>query len=168
MRWLYDEIVNSYLFLLELKFSHVLCCGSVETRAVAAGKSMKFLWKKKQFFNKELVFVPYNPSGVHFLLIVLNVLQGTIMLLDPMLENNTSDIELVKEIGIKLLKNQFTLQNVTVILANEHSLQEDGSSCGAYVCYYAKRICEGLPTFFFKQCLCSCVFLISYMPYSTY
>ena len=73
------------------------------------------------------------------------------MLLDPMLENNTSDIELVKEIGIKLLKNQFTLQNVTVILANEHSLQEDGSSCWVYICYHAKRICEGLPMFFFSS-----------------
>ena len=65
-----------------------------------------------------------------------------------MLENNASDIELVKEIGIKLLKNKFSFQNVIVIPANQHSLQEDGSSCGAYVCYYAKRICEGLPMFF--------------------
>ena len=102
--WLHDEIVDSYFFLLKLKFSHVLYCGSVEARAIVAGKSMKCLWKNQQLFNKELVFVLYNPSGVHWLLIVLNVLQGTIMLLDPMLENNTSDIELVKEIGIKLLK----------------------------------------------------------------
>ena len=85
-----------------------------------------------------------------------------------MLENNTSDVELVKEIGIKLLKNKFSLQNVTVIPANKHSLQEESSSCGAYVYYYAKRICEGLPMlFFFKQSLYSCVFLISYMLYST-
>ena len=148
MGWLHDDIVDSYLFLLELKFSHVLYCRSVEARAVAAGKSMKFLWKKQQVFNKELVFVPYNPSGVHWLLILLKVLQVTIMLLNPMLENNTSDIELVKEIGIKLLKNKFSFQNVIVIPANQHSLQEDGSSCGAYICYYAKRICEGLPMFF--------------------
>ena len=147
--WLHDEIVDSYFFLLELKFSHVLYCGSVEARAIVAGKSMKCLWKNRQLFNKELVFVPYNPSSVHWLLIVLNVLQGTIMLLDPMLENNTSDMELVKEIGIKLLKNNFSLQNMTVVPANEHSLKEDGSRCGAYVCYYAKRICEGLLMFFF-------------------
>ena len=83
--WLHDEIVDSYLFLLELKFSHVLYCGSVEARAIVAGKSMKSLWKNQQLFNKELVFVPYNPSGVHWLLIVLNLLQSTIMLLDPML-----------------------------------------------------------------------------------
>ena len=56
------------------------------------------------------------------------------MLLDLILENNTSDIELVREIGIKLLKNKFSLQNVTVIPVNKHSLKEDGSSCGAYVC----------------------------------
>ena len=73
-----------------------------------------------------------------------------IKLVDPMLENSTNDIELVKEIGIKLLKNRFSLENVTVIPASEHSLQEDGSSLGAYVSYYAKRICEGLPLFFFK------------------
>ena len=63
--WLHDEIVDSYLFLLELKFSHVLYCGSVEARAIVAGKSMKCLWKNQQLFSKELVFVPYNPSGVH-------------------------------------------------------------------------------------------------------
>ena len=111
---------------------------------------MKVLWKDQQLFNKELVFVLYNPSGVHWLLIVLNLLHGTIMLLEPVLENNYSDIELVKETGVKLLKNKFSLQNVTVILANKHSLQEDGSSCWVYICYYAKRICEGLPMFFFQ------------------
>ena len=112
---------------------------------------MKVLWKDQQLFNKELVFVLYNPSGVHWLLIVLNLLHGTIMLLEPVLENNYSDIELVKETGVKLLKNKFSLQNVTVILANEHSLQEDGSSCWVYICYHAKRICEGLPMFFFSS-----------------
>ena len=111
---------------------------------------MKVLWKDQQLFNKELVFVLYNPSGVHWLLIVLNLLHGTIMLLEPVLENNYSDIELVKETGVKLLKNKFSLQNVTVILANKHWLQEDGSSCWVYICYYAKRICEGLPMFFFQ------------------
>ena len=111
---------------------------------------MKVLWKDQQLFNKELVFVLYNPSGVHWLLIVVNLLHGTIMLLEPVLENNYSDIELVKETGVKLLKNKFSLQNVTVILANKHWLQEDGSSCWVYICYYAKRICEGLPMFFFQ------------------
>ena len=111
---------------------------------------MKVLWKDQQLFNKELVFVLYNPSGVHWLLIVLNLLHGTIMLLEPVLENNYSDIELVKETGVKLLKNKFSLQNVTVIPANKHWLQEDGSSCWVYICYYAKRICEGLPMFFFQ------------------
>ena len=169
MGWLHDEIVDSYLFLLEIKFSHVLYCGSVEARAVAAGRSMKFLWKKQQLFKKELVFVPYDPARVHWLLIVLNVLHGNIMLLDPMLENNTSDIELVKEISTKLLKNKFSLQNMTIIPVNKHSLQEDSSGCGAYVCYYAKRICESLPMFFyFKKCLCSCVFLISYILHRKY
>ena len=125
----------------------------MEARAIVAGKSMKCLWNNQQLFNKELVFVPYNPSSVHWLLIVLNVLHGTIMLLDPVLENNTNDIELVKEIGIKLLKNNFSLQNMTVVPANEHSLKEDGSRCGTYVCYYAKRICEGLLMFFFSRVL---------------
>ena len=103
--WLHDEIVDSYLFLLELKFNHVLYCGYVEARAIVGGKSVKCLWKNQQLFNKELFFVPYNPSGVHWLPIALNLLQGIIMLLDPVLENNTSGIELVKDIGIKLLKN---------------------------------------------------------------
>ena len=83
--------------------------------------SILLIWQisnsEQQLFNKGLVFVPYNPSaGVHWLLIVLNLLQGipSRYLLDPMLENNTSDIELVKEIGRKLLKNKFSLQNVTV------------------------------------------------------
>ena len=56
-----------------------------------------------------------------------------------MLETNTSDTELVKEIGIKLLKNKCSLKNMTVVPANKHSLQEDSFNCGAYVCYYAKR-----------------------------
>ena len=90
---------------MELKFSHVLYCGSVEaSKAIVARKLMKCLWKNQKLFNKKLVFVPYRLSGVYWLLIVLNLLQGTIMLLDPMLGNKTSEIELVKDIGIKLLK----------------------------------------------------------------
>ena len=47
------------------------------------------------------------------LLIVLKVLQGTIMLLDPMLENNTSDNDLVKKIGIMLYAyNLYTYINM--------------------------------------------------------
>ena len=46
------------------------------------------------------------------------------MLLEPVLENNTSYIELVKEIDINLLKSKFNFQNVTVIPANKHFLQE--------------------------------------------
>ena len=46
------------------------------------------------------------------------------MLLEPVLENNTSYIELVKEIDINLLKSKFNFQNVTVIPASNHSLQE--------------------------------------------
>ena len=69
------------------------------------------------------------------------------MLLNPMLGNNTSDMELVR-VGIKLLKNKFSLQNVTVIPENEHSLQQDGSSCEAYVCCYAKRISKFFQCFF--------------------
>ena len=106
---------------------------------------MQVLWKNKQLFNKELVFVPDNPSGVHWLQIVLNLLHGTIMLLHPVLENKYSNIELVPEIGVKLLKNKFSLQNVTVIPANKHSLQEHSSNCRVYICYYAKIICDGLP-----------------------
>lgn len=73
------------------------------------------------------------------------------MLLEPVLENNTSYIELVKEIDINLLKSKFNFQNVTVIPANKHSLQEDGSSCGAYVCYYLERIWKVLPMLLFLQ-----------------
>ena len=42
---------------------------------------------------------------------------------------------------------------MTIVPANEHSSQEDGSSCGAYVCYYTKRICEGLLILFFSRVL---------------
>ena len=91
LEWLHNEIVDAYLFLLELKFSHVLYSQSSSCKEID-----KVSLENQQLFNKELVFGPYNPSGVHWLLIILKLLQGTVMLLDPMLENNISDIESVK------------------------------------------------------------------------
>ena len=70
------------------------------------------------------------------------------MLLVPLLENNTSDIELVKK---NRIKNNFILQNVKVIPANEHSLQEDGSSSRDYICYYGTKFFESLSMFLFLR-----------------
>ena len=70
------------------------------------------------------------------------------MLLVPLLENNTSDIELVKK---NRIKNNFILQKVKVITANEHSLQEDGSSSRDYICYYGTKFFESLSMFLFLR-----------------
>ena len=70
------------------------------------------------------------------------------MLLVPLLENNTSDIELVKK---NRIKNNFILQNVKVIPANEHSLQEDGSTSRDYICYYGTKFFESLSMFLFLR-----------------
>ena len=70
------------------------------------------------------------------------------MLLVPLLENNTSDIELVKK---NRIKKNFILQNVKVIPANEHSLQEDGSSSRDYICYYGTKFFESLSMFLFLR-----------------
>ena len=54
-----------------------------------------------------------------------------------MLENDTSNIELVKENGIKLSKNKFSFIKKQQQQTNT-PYHEDGSSCGAYV--YAKNL----------------------------
>ena len=83
-RWLQDEIIGSYLFNLVRQHDQVKYCGSIEALALSHCRSNNLLWDSDDLTNIRYTFVPYNPSGRHCILIVLDVKLNKIPIFDPL------------------------------------------------------------------------------------
>ena len=71
--WLQDEVIGSYFFNLVRQQYQVKYCGSTEALALSHCRSVNLLWDGDGLTNIRYAFVPYNPSGRHWILIVLDV-----------------------------------------------------------------------------------------------
>ena len=78
------------------------------------------------------MFIPFNPSGVHWVLIVLDIVNASIILLDP----------LYKEVSSRLYALKFN-KNVGITTTVDHTKLSDMISCGVLCCYYAHQISSG-------------------------
>ena len=59
-------------------------CGSAEALALSHCRSLNLLWDGDDLTNIRYTFVPYNPSGRHWILIVLDVKLNKISILDTL------------------------------------------------------------------------------------
>ena len=118
------------------KHDQVKYCGSTEALALSHCRSVNLLWDGDDLKNIRYTFVPHNPSGRHWMLIVLDVRLNKISILDPL-------SKLCARVGLELFQRKFNKTNIKIVTSTEHVLQQDSHNCGVFVCYYAKRICEG-------------------------
>ena len=77
---------------------------------------------------------------------VLDVKLNKISILDPLskcyLKENKYH-KLCAPVGLELFQRKFNKTNIRIVTSTEHVLQQDSHNCGVFVCFYAKRICEG-------------------------
>ena len=144
--WLQDEVIGSYLFNLVRQHNQVKYWGSNEALALSHCNSVNLLWDGDDLTNTRYTFVPYNPSGRHWILIVLDVKLNKVSILDPpskcYLKENKYN-KLYAPVGWELFQRKFNKTNIKTVTSTEHVLQQDSHNCGVFVCYFAKRICEG-------------------------
>ena len=143
--FLQDEVIGSYLLNLVRQHDQIKYCGSTEALALSHCRSVNLLWDGDGLTNIRYAFVPYNPSGRHWILIVLDVKLNKISILDALSQcylKENKHHKLCARVGLELFLRKFNKTNITVT-STEHVLQQDSHNCGIFVCYYAKRICEG-------------------------
>ena len=101
------------------------------------------MWNKQDLSNTKLVFIPFNPSNVHWILVVLKVAEGELFVLDPMNktydDGNDQHKQAIK-VGEELFSRKFRQHSVITIPSPDHVLQTDGYNCGIFICYYVKQI----------------------------
>ena len=144
--WLQDEVIGSYLFNLVRQHDQVKYCDSTEALALSHCRSVNLLRDGGDLTNISYTFVPYNPSGRHCILIVLDIKLKKISILDSLskcyLKENKYH-KLCACVELELFQRKFNKTNIKTVTTTEHVLQQDSHNCGVFVCYYAKRICEG-------------------------
>ena len=128
------------------KHDQVKYCGSTETLVLSHCRSVNLLWDGDDLTNIRYTFVPYNPSGRHWMLILLDVRLNKISILDPLSKcylNESKYYKLCARVGLGLFQRKFNKTKIKIVTSTEHVLQQDSHNYGVFVCYYAKRICEG-------------------------
>ena len=125
-----------------LKNTSCIYASSTVAEILKRKGSIKRLWADQQLDNKQMLFMPWNPSGCHLILLAVNIRQQLLLYLDPMelpcLVTNTLVHEGRHLIDI-LLQTKFQTQ-IKSVQAPLRVMQKDSSSCGVLVCLYAKLL----------------------------
>ena len=72
-RWIQDEVIGSYLFSLVKQHDQIIYCGSSKALALSHCRSINLLWDGDALANFRRTFELCNPSGRHWILILLGV-----------------------------------------------------------------------------------------------
>ena len=76
--WLHDEVVNSFLFQIEKQSHKILYCGSTEALLISNGKNFQKMWKEKSCTSKQYLFIPFNPTNSHWILLFVKIKSATL------------------------------------------------------------------------------------------
>ena len=90
----------------------------------------------------DYVYLPYNNSGTHWILAVVDVRASAVIILDPISINYQPSNKSRKEavfIASEILNKRFSKEAIEVNTIR-HSSQQDTNSCGVYCCFYATQM----------------------------
>ena len=137
--------INGYLWHLCKQNNRCLYVSSMNTLVLAKNGSIKKLWGNVDLNEKEIIFISWNPSGSHWILLVVDLLQRNLLYLDPLEQpclDTSLSVKAAKDLTNTLLKKKFNCFIVSVE-ARTRLIQQDLWSCGVFVCMYAKLLATG-------------------------
>jgi len=177
--WFNDELINGYMnFLVQntdegttktktltavssFLFPQLLRSGRDESR-----KTLARYFKHFNFKQLEIVLMPINQDGAHWILVEWLVQEGCMKLLDSLsigkfkrnkrllgqlssfvnsyLESNVSIEDLLKDLSIADGSRAAPPMIVKLEVAQNVPQQSDGSSCGAFTCKFAYNVINRL------------------------
>ncbi|XP_078489761.1 uncharacterized protein LOC100185158, partial [Ciona intestinalis] len=145
--WLSDAIINSYLWQLCSSYDHVIYADTNIAEVMKHGGSIGQLWQNVNLNDKALAFIPWNPRGLHWVLLVIDIKQHKLLYLDPNQSddiNRNKDMYKAKSVIEKSLMNKFKFSLSSIATNSYKTSQNDDFNCGLYVCMYALWLTKGM------------------------
>ncbi len=153
--WFNNSIIDNYMSLLSKSHFltvHYVCSSWVSQRLVQSnGKPLSFIpfYENTElfWFNCDYIIIPVNANDFHWILYVLSVSEKKIYICDSMngsYQHITSQIirytaiEYFRKYGSLMNYDNFTICNYAKTTG--FPIQNDGHSCGPYVCMMAKAV----------------------------
>ncbi|XP_078495388.1 uncharacterized protein LOC113474043 isoform X2 [Ciona intestinalis] len=146
--WLYDEIIDSYLWCLCQNNKQIMFADSAVAQCMKSGLSVKRLWANMTLENMKFIFIPYNPSRIHWVLLVVDIKKKQLLYLDPRKHalNLPKQLETTKLFLNNVLHSKFGFKITTIdTMLTSRTFQNDFMSCGAIICMYASWLTESKP-----------------------
>ena len=143
--WLFDEVLNSYFWLLQENYRNVLYAPSTSMLALQKGLPCNGLWKGEDITTKDFILAPWNPTDTHWTLVAIELRRKQIMYLDPMTNvdiHHNVFAQMLSTFMPQMLERQFHLSGFE-IGSLPCTLQTDSMSCGVYACWYAMQLVNG-------------------------
>ena len=143
--WVYDEIINSYLWQLCQQYPDCLYVSSAIVQILEKKGSVTKLWSSKELQNKRYIFLPWNLTTFHWILLAVDIKERKLLYLNPLEHPSIATSKSVRSATalvnfLLMTKFHTSLHSVE---SSSRILQNDGMSCGVYVCLYAKGLASG-------------------------
>ena len=130
--WLQDEVIAAYLYNLRQKHLNMEFIYPSEALALNKFKKLRNLLAQVDSNKIEYICIPYNDSGMHWILAVPCVKVTTILVLDPMV-NEYQPFNKAHQgavyVASEILNHRFQKQ-VEKVESIKHTLQKDTNSRG--------------------------------------
>ena len=148
--WLQDKVIAVYFHCLWQRNKNFEFIDVSEALAAGMFGSIRSLLSDMNLGDIDYVYLPYNNSGTHWILAVVDVRASAVIILDPISINYQPSNKWHKEavfIASEILNKRFS-KEVIEVKTIRHSLQQDTNSCGVYCCFYATQILQGKLNYF--------------------
>ena len=143
--WLFDEVLNSFFWSLQERYPKVLYAASTSMLVLQSKLPSGRLWKDENIATKNFIITPRNPSGCHWALVGVDLIQKKNVYVDPLRILDVSTfVQLLATFLPQILLAKFGMSGF-VMESPSHTLQTDHRSCGVLVCWYASLFVQGKP-----------------------
>ena len=142
--WLTDDVIDSFFYTLNKEYDGILYLTCAQTTTLMRGNKISSPFRDIDISRFNFVFLPYNVSGNHWILLVIKVKERIVLYLDPgrnidCTKNRECKLAFSR---IKQAVEKYCKYDIHDILSPDRSKQVDSSSCGVFVCMYAKWLCN--------------------------
>eukprot|EP00112_Aurelia_sp_Birch-Aquarium-sp1_P016102 Seg3619.1 transcript_id=Seg3619.1/GoldUCD/mRNA.D3Y31 product="Ubiquitin-like-specific protease 1" protein_id=Seg3619.1/GoldUCD/D3Y31 len=148
-RWLYDEIIDSFCWMIAKEVPGVLLCPTLVTAALGRRRQnalqLDHLWKEDSVEDARVILAPWNPSASHWILIAIFLPSLKALYLDPLSNSRSATDKSVVRAKVMfsyLIRVKKSDDAELQWSFPTHALQEDGYNCGVFTCVYAERIAK--------------------------
>ena len=143
--WLYDEVINSFFWMLTIENENVLYIESsfILVYSKVRKTSLRLLWKGENIADKLFVIVPWNVNENHWTFIVADIRNKEIIFIDPMEDQQETSVTTALQPYVALswvLNTKLGSEFNWKLTFPSHALQQDAISCGVFVCWYAYQM----------------------------